>query len=99
MVRPEKLEIHLAGGPPPEGRASLEGTVRSSLYLGTATQMEVSLPGDVGLSVLVPNADEAERRRLPNPGEPVRLAWSSEHMHLVREAEAAAQAQNHNEEA
>ena len=99
VVRPEKLEIHLAGGPPPEGRASLEGTVRSSLYLGTATQMEVSLPGDVDLSVLVPNADEAERRRLPNPGEAVRLAWSSEHMHLVREAEAAAQAQNHNEEA
>jgi spermidine/putrescine transport system ATP-binding protein len=89
VVRPEKLEIHPASGPPPGDRACLEGTVRSSLYLGTATQMEVGLPGDVGLMVLVPNADEAERRRLPNPGEAVRLAWASEHMHLVREQLAA----------
>jgi len=99
VVRPEKLEIHAAGGPPPDGRACLEGTVRSSLYLGTATQMEVTLPGDTGLTVLVPNADEAERRRLPNPGEPVRLAWANEHMHLVREAEATARADHHHEEA
>jgi spermidine/putrescine transport system ATP-binding protein len=87
VVRPEKLEIVAAGGPPPDGRACLEGTVRSSLYLGTATQMEVALPG-TALTVLVPNADEAERQRLPNPGEPVRLSWASEHMHLVREEQA-----------
>ncbi len=101
VVRPEKLEIHHADGPPPSGRACLEGRVQSSLYLGTATQMVVSLPGEVGLTVLVPNADESERHRLPNPGEPVRLAWASEHMHLVREAEAPAPAEaasdNHEE--
>jgi hypothetical protein len=51
------------------------------------------------LTVLVPNADEAARQRLPNPGEPVRLAWTSEHMHLVREAESAAQADDNHEEA
>ena len=98
VVRPEKLEIHPAGGPPTPDRAVLEGTVRSSLYLGTATQMEVVMPGEVGLTVLVPNADEAERRRLPNAGEPVRLAWSSEHMHLVREEEATVHATDDNEE-
>ena len=90
VVRPEKLEIHQVGESPPSGGASLDGTVQSSLYLGTATQMVVSLPGEVALTVLVPNADEAERRRLPGAGEAVRLAWAAEHMHLVREAEASA---------
>jgi hypothetical protein len=60
--------------------------------------MEVALPGETVLTVLVPNADESERRRLPNPGEPVRLAWASEHMHLVREAEAAAHVNDNSEE-
>jgi spermidine/putrescine transport system ATP-binding protein len=90
VVRPEKLEIHHTSQPLPSGRACLEGIVQSALYLGTATQMVVSLPGEVGLTVLVPNVDEAERQRLPGAGEPVRLAWASEHMHLVREAEASA---------
>ncbi|HZI91321.1 MAG TPA: TOBE domain-containing protein, partial [Thermoleophilaceae bacterium] len=81
---------HDAGGPTPSDRACVEGTLQSSLYLGTATQMVVALPREVVLTVLVPNADEAERHRLPNPGEPVRLAWASEHMHLVREAEGGA---------
>jgi spermidine/putrescine transport system ATP-binding protein len=86
VVRPEKLEIQSAGESPPSGQASLEGIVQSSLYLGTATQMVVALPGDVALTVLVPNADEGERSRLPGAGEAVRLAWAAEHMHLVREA-------------
>ena len=94
VVRPEKLEIHQAVEPAPSGRASLEGTVQSSLYLGTATQMVVSLPGEVSLTVLVPNSDDAERRRLPRAGEAVRLAWAPEHMHLVREAEASADGHN-----
>ncbi len=58
----------------------------------------MSLPGEVNLTVLVPNADEAQRRRLPGAGEAVRLAWAAEHMHLVREAEASARRDN-NEEA
>ena len=97
VVRPEKLEIHPASGPPPGGRACLEGTVRSALYLGTTTQMEVSLPGNVVLTALVPNDDEAARRRLPAMGDAVRLAWASEHMHLVRENEAAVDQAEDNE--
>ena len=35
------------------------------------------------LTVLVPNADEAERQQLPGAGARVRLSWAPEHMHLV----------------
>jgi hypothetical protein len=38
------------------------------------------------MTVLVPNTDEAARRRLPAPGDAARLTWSSEHSHLVRQA-------------
>jgi hypothetical protein len=40
------------------------------------------------MTVLVPNADEAERSRLPGGGAPVRLTWAPEHMHIVRESQA-----------
>jgi hypothetical protein len=61
----------------------VEGIVESAVYLGTATQMVVLLAGDVRLTVLVPNADEAERQTLPGAGARVRLTWAPEHMHIV----------------
>jgi spermidine/putrescine transport system ATP-binding protein len=88
VVRPEKLELHPADEPAPTGYPSIEGRIESTLYLGTATQVDVRLPADVSMTVLVPNADEAARRRLPGAGDPVRLAWAPEHMHLVRTPEA-----------
>ena len=39
------------------------------------------------MTVLVPNASEAERSRLPGGGAPVRLSWEPDHMHVVRESE------------
>jgi hypothetical protein len=39
------------------------------------------------MTVLVPNASEAERARLPGGGAPVRLSWEPEHMHVVRESQ------------
>jgi hypothetical protein len=42
------------------------------------------------MTVLVPNADEAERQRLPAAGVPVRLTWSSEYTHVVRETDSGA---------
>jgi spermidine/putrescine transport system ATP-binding protein len=87
VVRPEKLLVHPDGEQPPDGLPSVEGTVESSVFLGTATQLIVRIPGDVTLTVLCPNADEAERQRLPGGGARVRLSWSPEHMHLVRESE------------
>ncbi|MFL5892761.1 MAG: ABC transporter ATP-binding protein [Solirubrobacterales bacterium] len=86
VVRPEKLRISPASAGASDGLPGVEGVVQSSIYLGTATQIEVSLPGDVTMTVLVPNASEAERARLPGGGAPVRLSWEPEHMHVVRES-------------
>ena len=85
VVRPEKLSIG-AGEP---GAAGVDGLVESSVYLGTSTQLVVRLPDGVRMTVLVPNADEAERQRLPGGGASVKVSWRPEHMHLVRESEAA----------
>ena len=82
-MRPEKLQVAQVEEPAPAGRPSVEGVVESAVYLGTATQMVVKLAGDVPLTVLVPNADEAERQRLPGAGARVRLSWAPEHMHVV----------------
>lgn len=88
VVRPEKLRIDRVQDGAGDGGPGVEGTVESSLYLGTATQIVVRLAGDVPMTVLVPNADEAERQRLPGGGVRVRLSWAPEHIHLVRESVA-----------
>src|SRR5439155_215163 len=71
----------------PGGLSGVDGMVQASVYLGTSTQIIVALPGDVSMTVLVPNASEAERARLPGGGAPVRLSWEPDHMHVVRESE------------
>ncbi|HEX2161251.1 MAG TPA: ABC transporter ATP-binding protein [Thermoleophilaceae bacterium] len=86
VVRPEKLQIADAGAASADGAASVEGEVESSVYLGSATQLVVRLAGDVRMTVLVPNADEALRQRLPGGGARVRLSWAPEHIHVVRES-------------
>ena len=86
VVRPEKLRIARREDATTDGTPSVEGTVESSVYLGTATQIVVRLAGDVPMTVLVPNADEAERGRLPGGGASVRLSWAPEHIHLVKES-------------
>jgi len=91
VVRPEKLRIALAedAGAIGDGLPRVEGVVESSLYLGTATQIAVNLGEDVRMTVLVPNADEAKRQRLPGGGARVVLSWEPEHMHVVTEGAAA----------
>ncbi len=87
VVRPEKLRVELSeNGNSPADRPRVEGIVASSLYLGTATQIAVDLGEGVRMTVLIPNADEAERQRLPGGGARVALSWEPEHMHLVRES-------------
>lgn len=88
VVRPEKLRVELSepGGHGGANGARVEGVVESSLYLGTATQIVVDLGAGVRMTVLVPNADESERQRLPGGGARVALSWDPEHMHLVRES-------------
>jgi spermidine/putrescine transport system ATP-binding protein len=86
VVRPEKLQIDTDDASVPGGNPSVEGEVESSVYLGTATQIVVRLGGGVRMTVLVPNADEALRQRLPGGGARVRLSWAPEHIHVVRES-------------
>ena len=88
VVRPEKLRVELAGdAPPATGSPSVEGTVESSVYLGTATQLVVDIGDGVRMTVLVPNADEALRQTLPGGGARVVLGWEPEHMHVVIDEE------------
>jgi spermidine/putrescine transport system ATP-binding protein len=87
VVRPEKLRIAPADSTADGSLPSVDGIVESSLYLGTSTQIGVELPNQARVTVLVPNADEAERQRLPGGGARVRLSWHPEHMHLVRDSE------------
>ena len=84
VVRPEKLQIATAGRRGNGKLPGVEGIVESSLYLGTTTQIVVGLSGQTKMTVLVPNADEAQRQELPGGGARVRLSWQPEHMHLVR---------------
>src|SRR5690349_17968243 len=89
VVRPEKLHIDAldAGdGASSNGLPHVEGVVESSVYLGTATQIVVDLGEGVRMTVLVPNASEAERQTLPGGGARVALSWEPEHMHLVRDS-------------
>jgi spermidine/putrescine transport system ATP-binding protein len=88
VVRPEKLQLHGANGAADGTRPSVEGQVESSLYLGTATQVAVRLADGTQMTVLVPNADEEARRRLPATGDPACLTWADESIHIVREAAA-----------
>ena len=87
VVRPEKLELHSVNGTGADGRASVDGQVESSLYLGTATQVTVKLGDGTRMTVLVPNTDEEARRRLPAAGHDARLTWSDSNIHMVRETE------------
>ena len=89
VVRPEKLHIDAIVGDTvvrSNGLPRVEGIVESSLYLGTATQLGVDLGEGVRMTVLVPNASEAERHQLPGAGVRVALSWELEHMHVVRES-------------
>jgi spermidine/putrescine transport system ATP-binding protein len=90
VVRPEKLIIQHASEPAGGDLPSVDGLVESSVYLGTSTQIVVRLPAEVSMTVLVPNASEAERAKLPGGGAAVRLSWAPEHMHVVRESDAGA---------
>ena len=47
--------------------------------------------GEIGFAdwegpVLVANTDEDERQRLPGGGARVRLSWTPDHMHVLRES-------------
>jgi ABC-type Fe3+/spermidine/putrescine transport system ATPase subunit len=88
-VRPETLRVDTLGdgsATAANGRRQVEGVVESSLYLGTSTQIAVDLGEGVRMTVLVPNASEVDRQRLPGGGARVALSWDPRNMSLVRES-------------
>jgi len=85
VVRPEKLSVSTSDQAPAD-RPSIDGVVEASLYLGTSTQMTVDVGNDVKMTVLVPNANEADRQNLPGGGARVKLSWTPENMHLVSQS-------------
>jgi spermidine/putrescine transport system ATP-binding protein len=92
VVRPEKLELYPVDAGPAGDRPRVAGVIESSLYLGTATQVVVKLGDGTAMTVLVPNTDEAARKRMPGAGAEVLLAWANEHIHIVREPEGGERA-------
>ncbi len=96
VVRPEKLQIDdlETDASAADGLPRVEGIVESSVFLGTATQLVVDLGEGVRMTVLCPNASEAERRRFPGGGARVALSWEPEHMHVVRESSPRAPTSN-----
>ena len=71
VVRPEKLRIDANGAGPPGGLAR-RSTASSRARSSSAPRRRSSSgsSGDVRMTVLVPNADEAERARLPAAAPP-----------------------------
>ena len=74
VVRPEKLHINRIDEAGDGSLPSVEGTVESSVYLGTSTQIVVEIGGDVRMTVLHPQrergrAPAAARRRLAGEAE------------------------------
>jgi spermidine/putrescine transport system ATP-binding protein len=96
VVRPEKLELHPVEEGAPAGDPSVEGLIESTLYLGTATQVVVRLQDGTAMTVLVPNSDDAVRRRMPGAGSRARLAWARDRIHMVRETEGGDPTVNEN---
>ena len=88
VVRPEKLVIRHASEPAGRRLPSVEGSSRARSTSAPRRRSSCRLAADVSMTVLVPNADEAERARLPGGGAAVRLSWAPEHMHVVRESDA-----------
>ncbi|MBK5233216.1 MAG: ABC transporter ATP-binding protein [Thermoleophilia bacterium] len=92
VVRPEKLSVTTSDQAPTD-RPSIDGVIETSLYLGTSTQMSIAVANDVKMTVLVPNANEADRQQLPGGGARVKLSWTPENMHLVSQSPDDAPAQ------
>src|SRR6266536_707374 len=91
VVRPEKMALHAAGDPPPDGQCALRCTVAEMVYLGTSTSYSVVTDGGAQVSVYRQNAATV-------PGEEVAvgqvgwLSWPSEHSYVLGSASAKEEA-------
>jgi spermidine/putrescine transport system ATP-binding protein len=93
VVRPEKMALHAAGDPPPDGQSALRCTVAEVVYLGTSTSYSVVTDGGAQVSVYRQNAATV-------PGEEVAagqvgwLSWPSEHSYVLGTATAKEEARS-----
>jgi len=77
-VRPEKIRLMVQDAATPPGLNALEGTVRSTAYMGVSTQYQVELRDGHDVAVYEQNLERATGTTTHRPGESVRLCWSPE---------------------
>jgi len=78
-IRPESIQISYPNETPPDGNW-IEGTVRTSAYLGSLVQYEVEISGEKRMKVNVVNP---RKKTLFRDGERVSIAFSSEDVVLI----------------
>ncbi|MEO6797333.1 MAG: ABC transporter ATP-binding protein [Candidatus Dormibacter sp.] len=79
-VRPEKLEVHPAGGAAEASLNVVTGTLKSAVFVGVSYQYFFETPGGRELSSFDRNAGNGAVAR---PGEVVRLSWRPEHTFVI----------------
>lgn len=85
-VRPEKIHIERlaeSDATPADGNY-VDGTVRSSSFMGVSTQYEVATAGGEIISVFAQNLSA---RDLLSEGDPVRLTWAPRHGFVLNGSE------------
>src|SRR3984893_3113617 len=90
-VRPEKIAIVDLEVMPTHRESSLSGKVRESVYVGSFTRYVVELDAGGELVVVQQNTSKAARERRHDPGDEVRLVWSSEDSRPVEAVESEQQ--------
>jgi spermidine/putrescine transport system ATP-binding protein len=83
-VRPEKISLLAASDTVPDGSNTIMGTLRTATYIGVSYQYTIDGPQGHVLSVWEQNLGA---KKVPSPGESVRLVWRPEHTFAVRPAE------------
>jgi spermidine/putrescine transport system ATP-binding protein len=82
VVRPEKMALHAASEPPPDGQCALRCTVAEVVYLGTSTNYSVVTGGGDQVSVYRQNAAVVPGGELA-VGQVGWLSWPSEHSYVL----------------
>jgi putative spermidine/putrescine transport system ATP-binding protein len=90
-VRPEKISIVDAGQATGGGEASLVGSIRESIYVGSFTRYVVDLNAGGELVVVQQNTALAAQEGRRQPGDQVRLVWSRQDSRPVDAAEQTLQ--------
>lgn len=80
MLRPERIQILLAGQRPDDGRNALRGNVVNSVFVGTTIKYQIAVKPDLILRVDVP----ADMPAPSEAGAEVLLCWRPEDARLFR---------------